>query len=275
MNSLSSQTSFLALVIDDEPQIQRLLTISLEANGYRVTTAGTGQEGLACAAGRRHDIIILDLGLPDLSGIEVLKRLRGWTQTPVVVLTVLDEESDKVEALDSGADDYVTKPFNTGELLARLRAALRRVDKGKLEEPVFRLGPLVVDLAARWVSRDGQLVKLTVTEFALLRLFIQHAGKVLTHRHILREIWGAEHELNTQYLRVYMTRLREKLEASPATDALFLTEPGIGYRLRLEQQPGDAVGGRPLVLSKMPKEKQKYNDLEQDKSNDHRHHPKP
>ena len=218
------------LVIDDEPQIQRLLTITLEANGYRVSTAGTGQEGLAAAAERRHDLVILDLGLPDLVGIEVLKKMREWTQTPVVVLTVQDEESDKIEALDCGADDYITKPFNTGELLARLRAALRRTNRGSLDEPVFRTGDLTVDFAGRRVTRGGQPVKLTATEYALLRLFIQHAGKVLTHRQMLREIWGPEHEAQTQYLRVYVTRLREKLEANPSSPALFLTESGVGYR---------------------------------------------
>jgi len=274
VNTTSSQTNVSALVIDDEPQIQRLLTISLEANGYRVTTSGTGKDGLAIAAQRRHDVIILDLGLPDTSGIAVLKQLREWTQTPVVVLTVLDEEVDKIEALDCGADDYVTKPFNTGELLARLRAALRRADKGKLEEPAFRMGKLVVDLAGRWVTRDGQLVKLTVTEFALLRLFIRHAGKVLTHRHILREVWGAEHEQRTQYLRVYMTRLREKLEDGPGTEALFLTEPGIGYRLRHEHRPENAGGVNSSMLSKVPDEKQEHNNLKQDKSDDDRHQPK-
>jgi len=233
VNTALNQAHISALVIDDELQIQRLLTISLEANGYRVTTTGTGQEGLAIAAQRRHDVIVLDLGLPDFSGISVLKQLREWTQTPVVVLTVQDEEADKIEALDSGADDYVTKPFNSAELLARLRAVMRRSDKGKLEEPAFRTGALVVDLADRRVTRAGEPVKLTVTEYALLRLFIQHAGKVLTHRYLLREIWGPEHEQNTQYLRVYMTRLREKLETEPAKAALFLTEPGVGYRLKV------------------------------------------
>lgn len=223
-----------ALVIDDEPQIQRLLTITLEANGYHVTAIGNGQDGLAAAAQRRHDVILLDLGLPDVSGLSVLKQIREWTQTPVVILTVQDAESDKIEALDSGADDFVTKPFNTGELLARLRAALRRADKGARDEPVCRVGGLVVDLASRRVTRDGQPVKLTATEYALLRLFIQHAGKVLTHRHILREIWGPEHEADTQYLRVYVTRLRDKLETDPAEPALFLTEPGVGYRFEPE-----------------------------------------
>lgn len=230
MNHTEPANVVSALVIDDEPQMQRLLTLTLESNGYRVATAGTGQDGLALAAQRRHDVILLDLGLPDLNGVAVLKHLRGWTQTPVIVLTVMDEEADKISALDSGADDYVTKPFNSGELLARLRAALRRADTGRLEEPSFKTGDLVVDLAARRVTRAGQAVRLTATEYALLRLFIQHAGKVLTHRHILREIWGPQHEDDTQYLRVYMTRLREKLEANPELPVLFHTEPGVGYR---------------------------------------------
>jgi len=219
------------LVIDDEPQIQRLLTITLEANGYRVTTSGSGQEGLAIAAQQRHDAIILDLGLPDLSGIEVLKRLREWTQTPVIILTVQDGEAEKIEALDGGADDYVAKPFKTGELLARLRAALRRANKGVKEMPTFHFGDVDVDLSNRRVTRSGQPVKLTVTEYALLNYFIQHAGKVLTHRQILREVWGPEHQEQTAYLRVYMVRLREKLEADPSSPAMFLTEPGVGYRL--------------------------------------------
>jgi two-component system KDP operon response regulator KdpE len=219
------------LIIDDEPQIQRLLTITLEANGYRVTTASNGKEGLATAAERRHDVIILDLGLPDLSGISVLKQIRDWTQTPVIILTVQDAESDQIEALDSGADDYVTKPFKTGELLARLRAALRRSDKGKTEEPIIHFGDLAVDLANRRVTRKGEPIKLTATEYAVLRLFVQHAGKVLTHRHILREVWGPENEQQTQYLRVYVTRLREKLEANPAAPVLFLNESGVGYRM--------------------------------------------
>jgi two-component system KDP operon response regulator KdpE len=230
VSAATTERPISALLIDDEPQILRLLTITLEANGYRVATAASGQEGIAAAAQRRHDVIILDLGLPDLNGIAVLKQLREWTQTPVIILTVQDEEADKIEALDSGADDFITKPFNTGELLARLRASLRRADRGRAEEPVFRAGNLAVDFSSRRVTRDGQPVKLTATEYALLRLFIQHAGKVLTHRHILREIWGPEHEQHTQYLRVYLTRLRDKLEADPASPALLLTEPGVGYR---------------------------------------------
>jgi two-component system, OmpR family, KDP operon response regulator KdpE len=220
-----------ALVIDDEPQIRRLLTITLEAGGYRVLTANNGQEGLVLAAQHRPEAILLDLGLPDLSGLEVLKRLREWTQTPVIILTVQDAEADKIAALDCGADDYVTKPFNTGELLARLRAARRHADKSQPAEPVFQSGELVVDLVARRVTRKGQPVKLTATEYSLLRLFIQHAGKVLTHRQILREVWGPTHEEHTHYLRVYLAHLREKLEKNPAAPMLLVTEPGVGYRL--------------------------------------------
>jgi two-component system KDP operon response regulator KdpE len=231
MNIVETQHPLSVLVIDDETQIQRLLTVAFEANGYRVATAGEGKQGVAAAAQRRHDAIILDLGLPDMNGMAVLKNLREWTQTPVIILTVHDGEAEKVECLDSGADDYVTKPFNTAELLARVRATVRRANRGQAEEPVSRFGDVEVDLASRRVTRDGQPVKLTATEYVLLRLFVQHAGKVLTHRQILREVWGVEHESQTQYLRVYMARLREKLEANPAEPVLFLTEPGVGYRL--------------------------------------------
>src|SRR5579862_4499513 len=212
MNSEPRPVALSVLIIDDETQIQRLLTIALESAGYRVNTAGTGREGLALTARNRHDLIILDLGLPDVSGLSVLKQLREWTQTPVIVLTVQDGEAEKVEALDTGADDYVTKPFNTAELLARLRAAMRRANQGQSREPIFTSGELKVDLSARRVTLQGQPVKLTAKEYALLRLFILHAGKVLTHRQILREVWGASHENDTQYLRVYLMRLREKLE---------------------------------------------------------------
>jgi two-component system KDP operon response regulator KdpE len=230
MNSENLPPALSVLVIDDETQILRLLTIALEGAGYRVTTASSGQEGLRTIAQRRHDVVILDLGLPDVSGLQVLKQLREWTQTPVIILTVNDGEAEKVEALDTGADDYVTKPFNTAELMARLRASVRRANQRQSSEPVFTQGELKVDLAARRVTLSGAQVKLTVKEYALLRLFILHAGKVLTHRQILREVWGASHETDTQYLRVYLMRLREKLE--PEGEApLFVTEPGVGYRL--------------------------------------------
>lgn len=183
------------------------------------------------AARHRHDLIIIDLGLPDLGGLLVLKQIRGWTKVPIIILTVENSEADKIEALDSGADDYVTKPFNTGELLARIRANLRRSNETSGGEPVFRSGGLEVDLAHRRVTSKGQSVKLTATEYQLLHLFIKHVGKVLTHRQILREVWGTAHEENTQYLRVYMARLREKLEADPDDAPLFVTEPGVGYRL--------------------------------------------
>ncbi len=219
------------LVVDDEPQIRRLLTITLEAAGYRVMTAETGREGLILAAQHRPELLILDLGLPDMTGQELLRQVREWTQTPVVVLSVQDDEKGKVAALDAGADDYITKPFNTDELLARLRTALRHAARGKTEEPVFTAGDLVVDLASRRVTRKGQPVKLTATEYALLRLFIQHAGKVLTHHHILASVWGNNHAEQTHYLRVYVARLREKLEADPARPRLLQTEASIGYRL--------------------------------------------
>jgi two-component system KDP operon response regulator KdpE len=231
MTSPENKPTLSVLVIDDEPQIQRLLTVALESNDYHVTTASDGKMGIAAAAQRRHDAIILDLGLPDMNGIEVLRKLREWTQTPVIILTVHDSETEKVESLDSGADDYVTKPFNTAELLARLRATVRRANRGHAEEPVRRFGEVEVNLSTRRVTRKGQPIKLTATEYVLLRLFIQHAGKVLTHRQILREVWGAQHETQTQYLRVYMVRLREKLEADPVEPVLFSTEPGVGYRL--------------------------------------------
>ena len=218
------------LLVDDDTSLLETLNDFLSYEGYEVVTATSGEQALQKLRITPPDIIILDLGLPDLNGIAVLKQLREWTQTPVIILTVQDEEADKIEALDSGADDFITKPFNTGELLARLRASLRRADRGRAEEPVFRAGNLAVDFSRRRVTRAGQPVKLTATEYALLRLFIQHAGKVLTHRHILREIWGPEHEQHTQYLRVYVTRLREKLEADPASPALLLTEPGVWYR---------------------------------------------
>jgi two-component system KDP operon response regulator KdpE len=228
-STLSRPLSVLA--VDDETQMQRLLTLALETEGYRVTTAGTGGEALAIAARHRHDLFLIELGLPDMSGTIVLKRLREWTQAPAIIISVVDAEEDKIEALDSGADDFVTKPFSTGELLARMRAALRRANKTPADEPVFRSGNLEVDLAARKVCSKGQPVKLTATEYDLLRLFVQHAGKVLTHRQILREIWGSAHENNTQYLRVYMGRLRQKLEAEPDDQPVLLTEPGVGYRL--------------------------------------------
>jgi two-component system, OmpR family, KDP operon response regulator KdpE len=218
-----------ALIIDDEVQIRRLLRVALEAENYQIHEAETGQEGLVEIANRRPAIILLDLGLPDMEGLEVLKRLREWSEAPVLVLSVRDDEAGKVAALDAGAEDYVTKPFSTPELLARLRAAQRKT-RPEEEVSVFKLGDLIVDLAARVVTRTGREIKLTATEYALLRLFVRHPGRVLTHRYILREIWGPKSEEHRQYLRVYITHLRQKIEADPTTPYLIKTEPGIGYR---------------------------------------------
>lgn len=222
--------SAIALVIDDEPQIRRLLRVTLEANGYRVFDAATGQDGVAQAAQRRPDVVLLDLGLPDLEGVEVLKRLREWSKVPVIILSVRDREDDKVAALDAGADDYVTKPFNSAELLARLRTALRH-SQPQGADAIFRTGDLEVDLAARVVRKRGQEAKLTPIEYSLLRLLVTHAGKVLTHRQLLTEVWGPKAVEQTHYLRVHFAHLREKLEDKAGGSDLIRTEPGIGYRL--------------------------------------------
>jgi two-component system KDP operon response regulator KdpE len=218
-----------ALVIDDEVQIRRLLRVVLENENYQVFETETGQQGLMEIAGRRPDVILLDLGLPDLEGLKVLSRLREWSEAPVIVLTVRDDVQEKVAALDAGADDYVTKPFSTPELLARLRAAQRKT-RPEEEISVFKSGDLVVDLTARVVTRAGREIKLTATEYALLRLFVKHPGRVLTHRHILREIWGPKSEEHRQYLRVYVTHLRQKIEPDPTRPSLISTQSGIGYR---------------------------------------------
>jgi two-component system KDP operon response regulator KdpE len=216
------------LIIDDEPPIRRLLRLTLEPAGYRVCEAETGQLGLQEAAAKRPDAIILDLGLPDMDGLTALKRLREWSQTPVLVLTVRNQEADKVAALDGGADDYLTKPFGTEELLARLRAIQRRAPEA--QEPVFVSGDLTVDLAARAVSVKNREVHLTATEYALLHELVRHAGKVVTHKQLLRAVWGPNAEEQSQYLRVYITHLRKKLETDPK-QKLIKTEAGIGYRL--------------------------------------------
>jgi two-component system KDP operon response regulator KdpE len=231
MSDTSSQKPSV-LVIDDELQIRRLLRVCLEGT-YQVLEAATGQEGITLAAQYHPDLVLLDLGLPDMDGVAVLQRLREWSQVPVVVLSVRDREEDKVAALDHGADDYVTKPFSTGELLARLRVAQRHGTPAG-ETPLFRSRDLEVDLTARTVKRAGREVKLTATEYSLLRLLVRHAGKVLTHRQILQEVWGPNYIEQTHYLRVYVAHLREKLEADPSKPRLIATEPGVGYRLLAE-----------------------------------------
>ena len=218
------------LVIDDEVQIRRLLRVCLEKNGYRVLEAATGQKGIEEAASKQPDLILLDLGLPELDGMAVLTRLREWSQAPILVVSVRAQDEDKIAALDCGADDYITKPFSTGEVLARLRVARRHV-RPDAPLPVFQAGGLTVDLASRTVRVRDERVKLTATEYSLLRCFIQHAGKVLTHGQLLREIWQTDNMEKIGHLRVYVTYLREKLETNPAEPELLVTEPGVGYRL--------------------------------------------
>jgi two-component system KDP operon response regulator KdpE len=218
------------LVIDDEKQIRKLLRIVLEEDHYRVLESESGKQGLSDVALRRPDVVLLDLGLPDMDGLAVLKRLREWSHVPVLILSVREGPEDKVSALDAGADDYVTKPFESSELLARLRAIQRRATSGS-DEPFFRAGSLEIDFNARAVTVKGREVKLTATEYALLKILAQHAGKVITHKQLLREVWGPNSEEQSQYLRVYMTHLRKKIEPADARDKLLRTESGIGYRL--------------------------------------------
>ena len=222
------------LIIDDEVQIRRLIRITLEANGYVVKEADTGEAGLVHAATDRPDAILLDLGLPDGDGITILKRLREWATMPVIILTVRSGEQDIVSCLDAGADDYLTKPFRTGELLARLRNTLRHHTTPE-EEPSFTVGDLFVDLASRRVKKKGVPVKLTEKEYALLALFVRHAGKLLTHRYILEQVWGPTFAEEAQYTRVYISQLRKKLEDDPVNPKLILTESGVGYRLNVEE----------------------------------------
>lgn len=230
MNQKSAKPAQTALVIDDEPQIRRLLRVTLEAHGYRVFDAATGPEGVVEAAQRKPDVILLDLGLPDLDGLHVLARIREWSRVPIIILSVRDQEEEKVAALDAGADDFVTKPFNSAELLARLRAALRH-GQPTGADAIFRTGELEVDLARRIVLKGGQEIKLTPIEYSLLRLLVTHAGKVLTHRQLLTEVWGEKAVGQSHYLRVHFAHLREKLETNPSNPELILTEPAVGYRL--------------------------------------------
>lgn len=223
------------LVIEDEPPIQKFLRVSLEAQGHEVIEATTGKRGLIDAAARTPDLIILDLGLPDMDGIEVTRQLREWSRTPVIVVSARDRERDKIDALDAGADDYLTKPFGVGELMARVRVALRHAAANpETGEAVFEVGELRVDLARREVTVGGAGVHLTPNEFKLLAVLVKHAGRVLTHRQLLHEVWGPGTGNETHYLRVYMNQLRQKLEADPARPRYLRTEAGVGYRLMSE-----------------------------------------
>jgi two-component system KDP operon response regulator KdpE len=220
------------LVIDDEPSILRALRINLTARKYEVSTAVDGTSGLAAVARDRPDVLILDLGLPDMDGTEVIRGVRGWTSTPIIVLSVWGQESQKVAALDAGADDYVTKPFGMDELLARLRAAVRRASPAP-DEPVLATGDFTVDLAAKRVIRAGSGdVRLTPTEWQLLEILVRHQGRLVTQRQLLQEVWGPAYATESNYLRVYIAQLRRKLEPEPSRPRYLLTEPGMGYRFQ-------------------------------------------
>ncbi len=221
------------LLIEDDPQIQRFLATALEAHGYALSAARTGKEGLQLAATEQPGIVIVDLGLPDMSGLDVIQRLREWYARPIIVLSAREKETDKVAALDLGADDYLTKPFGIGELLARLRVAERHLSgrSGAPGDARVTIGDVVIDLAAHRVQRDGADIHLTPIEYELLTTLARHRGKVMTHRQLLRDVWGAAHVESPQYLRIYMRTLRRKIERDPARPRLLLTEVGVGYRL--------------------------------------------
>jgi two-component system, OmpR family, KDP operon response regulator KdpE len=228
----------LAVLVEDDPQIRRFLRMTLPHHGVRLIEAGTAADGLRETEARQPDIVILDLGLPDLDGLEVIRRLREWSTVPILVLSARGQERDKIAALDAGADDYVTKPFGVGELLARIRVVLRRVLRAdsRESEPMgpFAVGALQVDLTHRRVTVGGQEARLTPIEYRLLAALVQHAGKVVTQRQLLRQVWGPAYEEQAQYLRVYMGQLRRKLEADPTRPRYLLTEQGVGYRLGVE-----------------------------------------
>jgi len=226
-----NEASSLALVVDDEVQIRRFLRAGLELDGFAVEEAETGAAALRLATLKPPDLVILDLGLPDMDGGEVLERLRAWSGVPLIVLSVRSNEAEKVRLLERGADDYVVKPFGMAELLARAHAAMRRYVRVSTGEPVVRIGPLTIDLAARIVTIDGERVMLTPKEYRLLQLLAQHAGNVVTHQFLLKEIWGSPHLHDTHYLRIFMRKLRQKIEADPTQPRILLTELGIGYRL--------------------------------------------
>jgi two-component system KDP operon response regulator KdpE len=222
------------LIIEDEVQMRRFLRASLTSNGYQVVETETAEAGIAQAAARNPDLILLDLGLPDQDGLAVTQRLREWTKTPIIVISARGREEDKIQALDAGADDYLTKPFGVGELLARMRVALRNAARGELGSSQFSVGALKIDLVRRQVLVDEKEVHLTPIEYKLLATLVKHAGRVITHRQLLREVWGPNSSDQTQYLRVYMGQLRHKLEQNPSRPQFLTTEPGVGYRLKTQ-----------------------------------------
>lgn len=217
------------LIVDDEVQIRRLLEITLSANGFKIIEASSGKEGVTLAASQQPNLIILDLGLPDIDGLDVINKLREWYLKPIIILSVRNSEEDIVKALDNGANDYLTKPFRTGELLARIRVALRQ-SQNTSENPVLEFGALSIDLANHTVRKNNELIKLTSTEYSLLALLAKNEGRVLTHQYILKEVWGMSYIEQTQYLRVFIAQLRKKIEDDPTKPKLLNTESGIGYR---------------------------------------------
>jgi two-component system KDP operon response regulator KdpE len=221
------------LVVDDEPQIRKALSVNLRARGYEVDTAASGEEALTLAAGNHPDLVLLDIGLPGIDGIEVVEGLRGWTKVPIIMLSVRDAEEDKVRALDAGADDYVTKPFGMNEVLARLRAALRR-HQPIPEEPIVRTVTFELDLAQKTATVGSETRHLTPTEWSIVEVLVRHPGRLVTQRHLLQEVWGPQYEHETNYLRVHLAAIRKKLEPTPARPRYFVTEPGIGYRFEPE-----------------------------------------
>jgi two-component system KDP operon response regulator KdpE len=229
------QAGLRILVIDDERPIRRLLKTALTAHGYIISEASTGQEGLAAIAQDHPDLVILDLGLPDIDGVEVTSRVREWTNIPIIILSVRENETDKIKALDMGADDYLTKPFGIGELVARIRVCLRRSIQPNTE-PIFQLGAIKVDFVRRLVTVNNVEILLTPTEYELFRILVQNAGRVITHRQLLRQVWGAGYEAETHILRVNISNLRRKIEPDPAQPRYILTEPGVGYRLKYDDQ---------------------------------------
>jgi two-component system KDP operon response regulator KdpE len=232
-----SEARATVLIVEDEPDIRRFLRSSLGTDGYRVVESETGERGTIDAGTHKPDLAIVDLGLPDFDGVEVIRRIRAWSAMPIIVLSARALEQAKVQALDAGADDYVTKPFGVGELLARVRVALRHAKRSPAGKAVLKLGNVVVDLQRHRVQRDGAEVHLTALEFRLLTCLAQHLGMVVTHRQLLREVWGPTYVEQTHYLRIYMKQLRDKLEADPMRPRHFLTETGVGYRLVTDDEP--------------------------------------
>jgi two-component system, OmpR family, KDP operon response regulator KdpE len=233
------------LVVDDEPQIRRALAINLRARGYQVDLAASGEEALKAAAAQPPEAVILDLGLPGISGLQVIQGLRGWTQVPIIVLSVREREADKVAALDAGADDYVTKPFGLNELLARLRAAVRRATPATEQAPIVQTPDFRVDLAAKQVTRNGREVRLTPTEWQLVEVLVRHPGRLVSQRQLLQEVWGPSYGEETNYLRVFIAQIRRKLEPDPAHPRYFITEAGIGYRFQPTDRPRAPEQPRP------------------------------